>query len=77
MFYTHAGYYMKSNRLQPYLSYQNRAIDALDDNANVWGLGSNYYIDGHNAKLSFEYKHQKIANNDGLGVVTLQAMIYL
>lgn len=82
MFYTHIGYLLpgqsdKMLKIQPYVSYNNRTIDAIDDNASRLGLGGNLYFSGHHSKLSLEYSNQKYGNLDAVGTVTLQAMIYL
>lgn len=81
MLYGHVGYLVPGSkdktRFQPYLSYQNRSIDAIDDNANRLGLGANIFMTGHHSKLSLEYSNTKVGSADGSGVLTLQAMIYL
>lgn len=80
MFYTHLGYVIAGDktktRFQPYLSYGSNSYDATDDNMNVFGLGMNAYMSGHNSKLTLEYKNQKIGDSN-TGALTLQAMIYL
>lgn len=81
MLYGHLGYLVAGpkdkTRFQPYLSYQNRSIDAIDDNSNRLGLGANIFMTGHHSKLSLEYSNTKVGSADGTGVLTLQAMIYL
>ncbi|AGC75602.1 hypothetical protein LX97_00294 [Nonlabens dokdonensis] len=81
MLYAHVGYVLPSKndrlKLQPYLSVSSRNIDAIDDNANRFGIGGNLYFSGHHSKLSLEYANQKYGNLDAVGTVTLQAMIYL
>jgi len=80
MFYTHVGYLFSGDsnkgRVQPYLSYQNHGYDVSSDNLDVLGLGLNYYLSGHNSKITLEYKNQKYGASDN-GTITLQAMIYL
>jgi len=79
MIYGHAGYLIpteKLTKLQPYISYASNSYDAVDDNRNVFGIGSNLYMNGHNSKLTLEYKNEKFGDNE-TGTVTLQAMIYL
>lgn len=79
MFYTHVGYLfngdVKKVRWQPYLSYGSNSYDAVGDNRNVFGLGMNSYLSGHNSKLTLEYKNEEFV--DSKGVITLQAEIYL
>ncbi|WP_350286149.1 hypothetical protein [uncultured Croceitalea sp.] len=79
--YGHIGYLLsgakEKTRFQPYLSYQTRSIDAIDDNSNRFGLGANIFMTGHHSKLSLEYSNTKVGNADSNGLLTLQAMIYL
>ncbi|MDP5229080.1 MAG: hypothetical protein NWQ38_01705 [Cellulophaga sp.] len=81
MLYGQVGYLLpgtsKNTRIQPYLSYQNRSINAIDDNANRLGIGGNLYFTGHHSKLSVEYTNAKYGTNENIGSLTLQAMIYL
>lgn len=80
MIYGHVGYLipMKSKtKLQPYVSYNDRHIDALNDNASQIGVGANLFFSAHHSKLTLEYSNLKYANSDAVGTVTLQAMIYL
>lgn len=81
MVYGHVGYLVPGpadkTRLQPYVSYNNRSIDAIDDNATRFGLGANIFMTGHHSKLSLEYANSKVGDADGTGVFTVQAMIYL
>ena len=80
MFYSHFGYVIPGDiskpRVQPYISYGSSSYDATSDNRNVFGIGGNLYLEGHNSKLTLEYKNEKFGATD-LGTVTLQAMIYL
>ena len=81
MFYSHVGYVIPNNnkkvKFQPYLSFNNISIDAIDDNSNRLGLGANAFFNGHNSKLSLEYTNTKVGNASATNLVTLQAMIYL
>ncbi|OZV68692.1 hypothetical protein [Winogradskyella aurantia] len=80
MLHAHLGYVIpgsKSTKFQPYLHYTNRSIDAIDDNANQFGLGANAYFSGHHSKLTLEYQNTKYGSFDAIGSITLQAMIYL
>ena len=80
MIYSHLGYVFAGDktktRYQPYVSFASNSYDVVDDNRNIFGLGVNAYLNGHNSKLTLEYKNQKFGDSD-LGTVTLQAMIYL
>lgn len=80
LFHSHLGYVIPAktkSKFQPYISYDNRKIDALNDNATQFGLGTNLYLSGHNAKLTMEYQSLKYATNKAVNTLTLQAMIYL
>ena len=81
MIYGHVGYLIPGaadkSRVQPYLSYQTRTIDAIDDNATRFGIGANLFMTGHHSKLTLEYANSKVGNGDSSGVLTLQAHIYL
>lgn len=81
MVYGHVGYLVAGpkdkTRFQPYVSYNTRSIDAIDDNASRLGLGANIFMTGHHSKLSLEYARSKVGDGDSTGIVTLQAMIYL
>lgn len=80
LFHSHVGYVLPlktKTKFQPYLSYDNRKIDAFEDNATQFGIGSNFYFSGHNSKLTIEYQSLKYTSNDAVNTITLQAMIYL
>ncbi|MDE3743567.1 hypothetical protein [Maribacter polysaccharolyticus] len=80
MVYSHIGYVFAGDitktRFQPYVSFASNSYDATDDNRNILGLGVNAYMNGHNSKLTLEYKNEKFGDSDS-GTITLQAMIYL
>ena len=76
----HVGYVIpgeSKTRIQPYVSYDNRQIDVLDDSANQFGIGANAYLSGHNSKLTLEFQSLKYATFNTINTITLQAMIYL
>ncbi|MEM1339997.1 MAG: hypothetical protein AAGF96_19720 [Bacteroidota bacterium] len=81
MVYGHLGYLVAGaqdkTRLQPYLSYNTRSIDAIDDNATRLGIGANIFMTGHHSKFSVEYASAKVGDGDSSGILTIQAMIYL
>jgi hypothetical protein len=80
MVYGHAGYVIAGDktktRYQPYISYATNSYDATNDNRNVFGIGTNIYMSGHNSKITVEYKKEKFGSTDN-GTFTVQAMIYL
>ncbi len=76
----HVGYVLpteKSTKFQPYVQFDSRQVDAIDDTATSFGIGINTYLSGHHSKLSLEYFNTKYGNADAVGTLTLQAMIYL
>ena len=76
----HLGYLLPSaskTKLQPYAAYNYRNVDAIDDSATEFKIGSNLYLGGNNSKFSIEYQDSKFGTIENDGVVTLQAMIYL
>jgi hypothetical protein len=79
LLYGHIGYLIpteKLTKLQAYVSFASNSYDAVDDNRNVFGIGGNLFMNGHNSKLTLEYKNEKFGSNE-TGMLTLQAMIYL
>lgn len=81
MFYSHVGYLIPGDktktRFQPYMSLNNRQIDALDDTASRFGLGTNLFFTGHHSKLSIEFSNEKFADQKSFNTLTIQAMVYL
>ncbi|HCX24713.1 MAG: hypothetical protein CMB80_23710 [Flammeovirgaceae bacterium] len=59
--YTHFGYYLGGAKIMPYLAFQTGSYDAFDDNLNAFDVGVNYYVLGHNAKVTLEY--HSVMNN--------------
>lgn len=80
MVYGHLGYVFAGDkaktRFQPYVSYGNNSYDAISDNLDVLGIGTNIYMSGHNSKITLEYQNQKIGSSN-TGTFTVQGMIYL
>ncbi len=64
-------------RFQPYFSLNNRQIDAINDSASRFGLGTNLFFTGHHSKLSIEFSNEKFANQKSFNTLTVQAMVYL
>jgi hypothetical protein len=60
--YAQAGYQMKKDllgsagTLMPYVTYQSADYDRLDKRMNVYDVGVNWLIKGHNAKLSLDWQ---------------------
>ncbi|MEC5164974.1 hypothetical protein RCH18_000697 [Flavobacterium sp. PL11] len=80
MLHTQLGYLIpgkSKTRFQPYVSYSDRQIEALNDNASQLGIGANAFFSGHHSKLTLEYQTLKYGLSKAVNTITLQAMIYL
>ncbi len=64
-FYAHAGYYIKSAKLMPYVAYQIGNYDGREEATTALDAGVNYYINNHHAKVTLEY--HSINNRVGNG----------
>ncbi len=85
--YGQLGFKLFKLPLMPYLAYQWATYDGFNDNVNAFDAGINYFIKGHNAKLTLEY--HSIMNDPresplgsdgnpiGLQQIRLQAHIFL
>ncbi|GAB5551304.1 MAG: hypothetical protein Sapg2KO_08950 [Saprospiraceae bacterium] len=80
-FYGHLGYYLKQAKVMPYVALQNSKYEGLTETIHALDIGLNYFINGHNAKLTLEYHR---INNDpreggmnDMSQVRLQAHIFL
>jgi len=56
--YVHTGYYIPGLDIMPYVAFQTGNYEALEDNVNSFDVGINYYVSGHNAKITLEYHTQ-------------------
>lgn len=84
-FYAHVGYLIPKqsesepfrNRFQPYLAYSHRDFKGLPEAAKEFRIGTNWYIDGQNARLTVEYQKALDLPKPQDDQITIQAMIYL
>jgi len=53
--YGQFGYYLANSKIMPYVAYSSSNYDAADDAITALDIGVNYYINGHNCKLTAEY----------------------
>lgn len=53
--YGQLGYLIKNANVMPYVSVNNSSFEAADDPVMELNAGLNYYINGHNAKITAEY----------------------
>ncbi|MEW6195582.1 MAG: porin [Bacteroidota bacterium] len=80
LFYIQTGYYFMPltgvGHFQPYFRYETASIDKKDNTSFIGG-GLNYYIKGHNAKISFDYTfvNHPVINDQSIVTVQLAAGI--
>lgn len=96
IFYTEAGLLLpkswggKIGRFQPFGTYTHKNFEALREASNQWGIGMNYFMDGHHSKISFKYQTRPLYDNtlladkpqlnpgkNSAGEFIIQTMIYL
>ncbi|WP_298494819.1 hypothetical protein [uncultured Algibacter sp.] len=53
--YSQVGVLFRKAKLMPYLSYNSQNLDFTPDNSNELGIGLNYFINGHFAKITAEF----------------------
>ena len=80
-FYGHIGYFIKAAKIMPYVGYQLGAYEGLEEGQNMSAIniGVNYFILGHNAKLTLEYHgiNNDLNNGSDISQIRLQAHIFL
>ena len=57
VFYGQVGYKLKNTSFMPYVAYQSADFEGYKDPVTGLDIGVNYFINGHNAKVTLEY-HQ-------------------
>jgi len=83
--YMHAGYYYEKKKVMPYFAYGLSNFDALEEDVSSLNLGVNYFIAGHNSKVTLEYQLIKndfresfiSAQNPNFSQVRLQYHVFL
>lgn len=64
IWYTQTGFllpkFSDKIRIQPYAAYSLKKMEALSENGNYYDLGSNFFLDGHNAKISLQYSSRPL-----------------
>lgn len=78
--YAHAGYYIKSAKIMPYVAFQQGNYEGYPDPLQSLDVGVNYFVNGHNAKLTLEY--HSITNDlnngiDDISQIRLQMHVFL
>lgn len=90
IWYTQAGILLpkgknSKTRVQPFAAYTMKNFDALDQTGHYFDIGTNFFIDGHHAKLTPQYSTRPLYYNqngqrkiDGSkGEFLLQFQVYL
>lgn len=88
IWYTQAGFLLPNKnekpklRIQPYGTFTYKNFEALEKHSTQFDVGSNFYIDGHHAKITTQYSTRPVyvtpAQKDGLkGEFVVQLQIYL
>lgn len=74
--YAHAGYYVKSANIMPYVAFQQGNYEGRVEPVTAVDAGVNYYINGHHAKLSLEYHSIINQLNNGTDVSQLRLQMH-
>lgn len=53
--YAELGYLFPGKKVMPYISLQNRSYDAANSDGTTMNIGANYFVYGHNLKVTAEY----------------------
>ena len=88
IWYTQAGFLLPNKaekpkvRIQPFAAYTYKDFDALDKSSSQFDLGTNFFLDGHHAKITAQYSNRPVYlakdNIDSYkGEFLLQLQIYL
>jgi hypothetical protein len=88
IWYTQAGFLLPSKaekpkvRIQPFAAYTYKNFDALEKSSNQFDVGTNFFLDGHHAKITAQYStrpvYTAVDNIDGYkGEFIVQLQIYL
>ncbi len=88
IWYTQAGFLLPNKaekpkvRIQPFAAYTYKDFDALDKTSSQFDVGTNFFLDGHHAKITAQYSNRPVYlakdNIDSYkGEFLLQLQIYL
>lgn len=84
--YTQLGYLLpplhNGTRLMPYLTFTHKNFELLQSSSKQYDLGLNYFINGHNAKITAQYSQRPLykrdlTRNGSAGEFILQTHIFL
>ncbi|MFN7100653.1 MAG: porin, partial [Flavobacterium sp.] len=88
IWYTQAGFLLPNKevkpkvRIQPFGAVTYKDFDALAQSSTQFDIGSNFFLDGHHAKITAQYStrpvYTSLTNRSGsLGDFVVQLQIYL
>lgn len=87
IWYTQAGLLLPNSnekpkvRIQPFAAYTYKNFEALDKASGQFDIGSNFFLDGHHAKITTQYSTRPVytSTNDvkSKGELLVQLQIYL
>ena len=84
MFYTQVGYLLpikiKNYKFQPYGTFMSNRFNLDNLTKTEYKVGMNWFLGGHNCKLSFEYVNTRITSDfeeTTNQIINAQAMIFL
>ena len=88
IWYTQAGFLLPNKaekpklRIQPFAAYTYKDFDALEKASSQFDIGSNFFLDGHHAKITAQYSSRPVyltkdAVDSHKGEFLLQLQIYL
>ncbi|APY07232.1 hypothetical protein BWZ20_02445 [Winogradskyella sp. J14-2] len=74
-----AGLLFRNAKLMPYVKYNTQSLDYTPNSASEFGVGLNYFINGHFAKITAEYLTGKsgLTGAENRNVFTIQTHIFL
>lgn len=77
--HSQVGLLFRKAKLMPYLTYSSQNLDVTPDTSNELGLGLNYFINGHFAKITLEYSSGKrgASGADNTNIFRIQTHIFL
>lgn len=87
IWYTQAGFLLPNKnekpkvRIQPFGAYTYKNFDAFEKASNQFDIGSNFFLDGHHAKITAQYStrpvYTSVSDVSYKGDFLLQLQIYL
>lgn len=73
------GLLFQKAKLMPYVKYNSQSLDFTPNNASEFGVGLNYFVNGHFAKITAEFLTGKggMTGAENRNVFTIQTHIFL